>query len=678
MEKLKPPVRWLALLIIGVLWIVAIACRMGWLQLVQYQSYLTRARRQQEHLMEISPERGMIYDRNGRELAISTPVESCFANPAEISDPAMVAGLLSHVLDLPQPELETKLREKRFFVWIRRKLPPGISGRIAALNLRGIYLRTENQRYYPQGILAAHSLGYVNTDGLGLGGIEYQLDKQIRGRSGQMLVLEDARGRWLDRRITPPTPGADIVLTLDQNIQFIVQKELSAEMALSHAKSGVVVVQNPANGEILVMNRAVGAAYEPGSTFKLITLAGALEEGITNPAEVVDCQMGKIVVAGRLIHDHKPFGLLSVADILAKSSDIGTIKIGLRLGAPKFYQYIRAFGFGASTGIELPGENPGMLRHVENWSASSIGSLAMGQEISVNPLQLISAVSSIANGGTVYRPRIVKEIRRAGQREIPVAPLPTRSLSPGTAATVRHMMEGVILQGGTGKAAQLAGYSVAGKTGTAQKIDPTTGRYSATQYIASFVGFAPVNNPPVTVLVVLDSPVGLHMGGDTAAPMFKRIMEQVLAYIGVPHDQPLSPQQEQFARQIAPAEPSEEGGFDTPGDSIADTQLAMRAVTEPDSPKLVQAGELQPGAGALQTASFAEGASVPAPNFTGRSVREVAEACMQLGLNPMLIGTGIALEQSPEPGTLIPPGGRVTIRFSRTTAVALITHQGGK
>jgi cell division protein FtsI (penicillin-binding protein 3) len=701
MEQSKPPGRWLALFIVGAFWIVAIACRLGWLQLVQYQNYLTRARRQQEHLIELSPERGAIYDRNGRELAISTPVESCFANPAEISNPDMVAGLLSHVLELPETDLEAKLREKKFFVWIRRKLPPSVSERVAALNLRGIYLREENQRYYPQGMLAAHALGYVNTDGVGLGGIEYQLDSQIRGRPGRMLVLEDARGHWRDRRIIPAVPGADIVLTLDQNIQFIVEKELSAEMALSHAQSGVAVVQNPANGEILalaswpvfdpnkagsaapdaLMDRAIGAAYEPGSTFKLITLAGALEEGITNPAEIVDCQMGKIVLAGRLIHDHKPFGLLSVADILAKSSDIGTIKIGLRLGAPKFYEYIRAFGFGAPTGIELPGENAGLLRHVENWSASSIGSLAMGQEISVNALQLVSAVSAIANGGTLYRPRIVKEIRWGGRAEIPVSPAPGRVLNASTAATVRKMMEGVILQGGTGKSAQLAGYSVAGKTGTAQKIDPATGRYSETQYIASFVGFAPVNNPPVTVLVVLDSPVGLHMGGDTAAPLFKRIMEQVLAYLGVPHDQPLSPQQEQFVRQIGAAKPPADTETDATTDSDGDAPAAVVAMTEENSPAGPQLGGVQSNVlqnGALQTASFAEGASISVPSFAGRSVRDVAEACMRLGLNPVLIGTGIALEQLPEPGTSIAPGGRVTVRFSRTSQAALSTRQGGK
>jgi len=703
MEQSKPSARWFALLCISALWALTVIGQLAWLQLVRYGSYLSKARRQQQHLVEISPERGVIYDRDGRELAVSTPVSSCFANPSEITDPAMVAGLLSPILGTPEPEIEARLSEKKGFVWIQRMLAPDVSQRIQALNLRGIYLQKESQRFYPQGSLAAHVLGYVDTDGRGLGGIEYEFDKQVRGRAGQMLVLEDARRRWLDRQVIPSAPGAAIVLTIDENIQFIAEKELADEMLTSHAKSGVVVVQNPENGEILalaswpnfdpnhagrapqdnLMDRAVSAAYEPGSTFKLITLAGALQEGITNPAEVVDCQMGKIVVAGRLIHDHKPFGLLSVADVLAKSSDIGTIKIGLRLGAPKFYQYIRDFGFGEATGIELPGENPGLLRRVENWSASSIGSLAMGQEISVNPLQLVSAVSSIANGGVLHKPRLIREIRHAGGVETPASPPASRSLSATTAATVRNMMQGVVLSG-TAKAAQLAGYSVAGKTGTAQKIDPATGRYSTTQYIASFVGFAPVNNPPVTILVVLDSPVGLHMGGDTAAPLFKRIMEQVLAYLGVPRDQPLSPQQLEYARKgAAPPPPSavqsdDAGEDDAPGTIVSDvippTFVSPAASAPALAPSSVEnTGGANPSA--LQTASFTGGAPVAVPDFSGHSVRDVTELSLRLGLNPVLIGSGIASGQSPSPGAMLPPGGRVTVRFARAALAAIAARE---
>ena len=325
----------------------------------------------------------------------------------------------------------------------------------------------------------------------------------------------------------------------------------------THAKAGTVVVQDPNSGELLAvanwpvfdpndagdyaaearMDRAVSAAYEPGSTFKVITLTGAIENGVATPNDLVDCQMGQILVAGRLIHDWNTFGVLSVREILEHSSDVGAIKVALRLGAPRFYDTIRAFGIGQPTGIELPGENRGLLRPLENWSASSIGSLAMGQEVSVTPIQIISAISAVANGGTLYRPHIVREID--GGQPGALRAVSRASASDGwqTAATMREMMEGVVLEG-TGKPAQLDGYTAAGKSGTAQKIDPATGRYSATQYNSSFVGFAPVNNPVISILVVLDSPVGAHHGGEVGGPVFKRVAEQVLAYRDVPHDVP--------------------------------------------------------------------------------------------------------------------------------------------
>jgi cell division protein FtsI (penicillin-binding protein 3) len=298
-----------------------------------------------------------------------------------------------------------------------------------------------------------------------------------------------------------------------------------------------------------LMDRAVGAAYEPGSTFKLITLASAVAEGIARPSEVVDCQMGSIVVAGRLIHDWHSFGLLTVADVLAHSSDVGAIKIGLRLGALRFYHYIRAFGFGQLTGIELPGENRGLLRRLENWTASSIGSLAMGQEISATPVQMITAVSSIANGGLLCHPHIVREIRWGASVELARVPDPRRSLDATAAATLRQMMEGVVLEG-TGKQAALNGHSVAGKTGTAQKIDPATGRYSATQYVASFIGFLPARNPRAVVYVVVDEPHGsAYYGAQVAAPVFQAICQRLMGYWQVPPDDPASLQQRRTARR---------------------------------------------------------------------------------------------------------------------------------
>jgi cell division protein FtsI (penicillin-binding protein 3) len=403
------------------------------------------------------------------------------------------------------------------------------------------------------------------------------------------------------------------------------------------------------------MDRAIGALYEPGSTFKLITVAAALEDGITRPEEIFDCQMGAIYIANHRIRDHKPFGLLSVAQILSYSSDVGAIKVGLRLGAPRMYDYIRAFGFGSPTGVDLPGENRGLVRRVENWSAISIGAVSMGQEVGVTPLQLATAVSAIANGGLLVRPHVVRELRRNGQVFPTEQAVPKRVLHPQTAATLRRLLEGVILEG-TGKLARVDGYTAAGKTGTAQKIDPATGRYSPTQLIASFVGLAPLNNPAVTILVSLDSPVGPHHGGDVAAPVFKRVAEQVLAYLDVPRDVSVAPSLQRALNRPKPNEP-------LPDVSDFDPAQAETA-SAPASPAFVP--DHRAPATATPTIALAEGESVAVPPLTGKTVRSVTEECLGLGLNPVLVGTGVAVEQSPEAGARVRRGSRVTVRFARS------------
>jgi cell division protein FtsI (penicillin-binding protein 3) len=414
MEGRRPRTRIFSLAFLVVLGLGAVVGRLVQLQIIQYSDYLARARRQQQRIVEVNPPRGVLYDRNLHELAMSTPVDSCFAVPAEISDPSLVARLLSGILQLEPEEIETRLTESKSFVWIARKLPAEKVQRIQALNLRGIYFQRESQRFYPKGELAAHALGYVDIDGRGLGGLEYQYDAQLRGRPVQMLVMADARRRWYERHGPNASQAASLVLTLDENIQYVAEKALDAAIVKTHAKAGTVLVQDPNTGELLAlanwpsfdpnaagvappdarMDRAVSALYEPGSTFKIVTVAAALNEGITNPDEVIDCQMGSIVIANHLIHDHKPFGLLTVTKVVADSSDVGAIKLGLRLGPKKFFDYIRAFGFGSPTGIELPGESRGLLRRLDNWSAISIGGVSMGQEVGVTPLQLITAVSA--------------------------------------------------------------------------------------------------------------------------------------------------------------------------------------------------------------------------------------------------------------------------------------------
>jgi len=671
MEQRSLRLRWLVVWVLALVWMAVVLARLSYLQLFCYTEYFAKAQHQQQRVFEISPKRGSIYDRKGRELAISIPMDSVFADPSDIKDAAMVARLLSRVLDIPAEELETKIREARTPVRLAKKLSPETVQRIEDMNLKGVFFQKENRRVYPQHELLAHVLGYVDVDEKGIGGIEYTLDKQIRGRPGRMMVLADGKRRWYDRREAAADPGASVTLTIDQTIQFIAEKELARGMEETHAQTGTIVVQDPHTGELLAvanaptfdpndagkysdrvrMDRAVVAAYEPGSTFKMITFASAFENGVTNPGELVDCQMGSILVAGRLIHDHKPFGILNVREILEQSSDVGTIKIALRLGESRFYDTIRDFGIGQLTGIELPGENRGLLRPVESWPANSIGSIASGQEVSGTPVQIIAAASAIANGGTLYRPRIVREIQPDASSPARAQSASQQATDAKSAATVREMMEGVVLEG-TGKPAKLDGYTAAGKSGTAQEIDAATGRYSPNQYVASFVGFAPVNEPVVTILVVFDSPVGQHFGGDVGGPVFKRVAEQVLAYMDAPHDVPM-PSNLQTAKNLSRT-PEQDSSNDI---NEARYQAAVAQKAPPETP--------------AATVAFSEEDAVLVPDLAGRTVRGVTEECSRLGLVPSLIGSGVALEQSPEAGARVERGSSVTVRFGR--AVAALT-----
>jgi len=682
MEQRNPRLRWLVVWVLAVAWMAVVVGRLSYLQLFSYSEYLAKAQRQQQRIFEISPMRGTIYDRKGRELAVSLPMDSVFGDPAEITDVEMVSRLLSRVLDAPAEDLEEKIREAKTPVRLARKLSPETVQRITDMNLKGVFFQKENRRVYPQRELAASVLGYVDVDERGIGGIEYSLDKQIRGRPGKMMVMADGHRRWYDRTESAADPGASVTLTIDETIQYIAEKELGRAIAETHAKAGTVVVQDPNSGELLAVanwpvfdpndagdysgeariDRAVASAYEPGSTFKVLTLTGAIENGVATPDELVDCQMGQIMISGRLIHDWKKFGVLSVREILEHSSDVGAIKVALRLGAPRFYDTIRAFGVGQPTGIELPGENRGLLRPLENWSASSIGSLAMGQEVSVTPIQIVSAISAVANGGTLYRPHIVREIDGGEPGALRPPPAPQQATDGRTAATVREMMEGVVLEG-TGKPARLDGYTAAGKSGTAQKIDPATGRYSATQYNSSFVGFAPVNSPVISILVVLDSPVGAHHGGEVGGPVFKRIAEQVLAYRDEPHDVP-APSDVETAKnlEVTPRP-------DARSDSARDTAQArfQAAVANTKFPSSVA----EP-----PTVAFGDPSAIVVPSLTGQTVRGVTEECSRLGLMPSLIGSGVALEQFPAAGAQVLRGSRVTVRFGHPGEVVPVSAPG--
>ena len=660
-------------------WMIAVFGRLAYLQLFQHSEYLKRAAKQQQRIIEITPKRGSIYDRNQHPLAMSIPVDSVFAVPSELGDVQLEAQLLSGVLRIPRDVLEARMESSQSFVWISRKIPPDKSEAVEALNLKGIYFQKENQRIYPKRELAAHVLGFVNLDEKGIGGIESELESKIGGKSEKIVVMADARQRWFDGGEAQRDRGVDVILTLDEKVQYIAERELAAAIAKTHALAGTAIVMNPNNGEILAlanwprfnpntatdapaetrMNRAVSAIYEPGSTFKLITLAAAFDQGITRPEEVFNCENGAVYIAGHRIRDHKPFGLLTVSNILAQSSNVGAIKIGLRLGAPKLYDYIRAFGFGQFTHVDLPGESKGMLQDLGSWSAISVGSISMGQEIGMTPIQLATAVSAIANGGMLYRPHVISELRR-GDQALPaeglLAPVePKRAIRPETAATLRRAMEGVILEG-TGTRARLDGWTAAGKTGSAQKIDPDTQRYSLTQFIASFTGFAPINNPAVTILVSLDSPVGEHEGGQVAAPVFKRIAEQVLPYMDVPRDVPLGPRLLKASYQ----KDHEQGGTELNDFSATDFSAL------PDQPPR----ELLSGRAKNHkkeappvTVAVDEGGDIAVPDFTGKTVREVTEACLRLGFEPVLVGSGLALNQRPAAETKLRHGAKLTVQF---------------
>ena len=701
------------------LWILAIFLRLLWLQIGEYGFLTQKAARQQQRSIEVAPPRGIIYDRKGRELAMSIQVDSVFAVPSEIPDQGTTARLLAHILKADPKEVFAKLESSRSFAWIARKLDNNTSARIRALNLKGIYFQKEPKRFYPKNDLAAQVIGYVGMYDEGLAGIERSFDQRLRGRPGKMLITMDALHRWVGRVEKNPVPGQNLVLTIDEDIQHIAEKELETAMRQTHAEAGTAVVQNPRTGEILALanyptfnpnnsrgispkslrNRAVSDAYEPGSTFKMVTIAAALEEKVTNPNEVFDCQMGKIFLGGRTIHDHKAYGMLTVSQVLQNSSDVGAIKIALRLGDDRMYKYIRDFGFGSRTGIELPGETRGMTKPVSRWSKMSIGAISMGQEIGVSPLQLVSMTSTMATDGIWTPPRIVAGTT-AGSVDVVGGPARSLIFHPGqqhrvlssiTAAKMREMLQEVVLKG-TGKKAILDGYSSAGKTGTAQKINPLTHRYGSKD-IASFSGFAPVNNAAVTITVILDSPVGAHEGGQVAAPVWTRIAQQVLEYLDVPHDVDVRSSQRMLLRASKDRDDSMEGSPDHIGEEVAendnsDVEPAVSA--DPKAPNGVVPTAYHQPVTPLSNLSAASGggsavdssqkgnpppktgtvvldadSAMTVPSFLGKPVRTVIEESERAGLEVDVFGSGVAKQQNPLPGTRIPAGGHVTVQFAR-------------
>jgi cell division protein FtsI (penicillin-binding protein 3) len=708
------------------LWLLTICLRLVYLQIFCYGDFERRAQRQQQRSFDLSPKRGVIYDRAGRELAMSIQVDSAFVVPSEAPDLSNTISLITRITKDDPRVVLADCRAHKTFCWVARKADAEVIERIRALNLQGIHYQKEPKRFYPKRELAAQILGYVGTDDQGLSGLERQFNPQLQGKPGKLMISVDARKRWFASVEKEPEAGNSVVLTVDQNIQYIAERELERGMQETHAIAGTVIVENPHTGEILALtnrptfnpnirkeirnealkDRAVSDVYEPGSTFKMVTISAGLEEKITRPDEMFDCQMGSIVINGMRIRDSKPHGVLSVADILAESSDVGAIKVALRLGDERFYKYIRAFGFGQQTGIELPGETRGLTKPVERWSKVSIGAISMGQEIGISPLQLISLISTIANDGVHVPPRIVAGTIMPQSTPQTIAFRPaegTRVVSSLTAAEMRQMLQGVVLHG-TGRKAILEGYSSAGKTGTAQKVDPATGLYSKTKYVASFAGFAPINDPQIAVVVILDSAVGLHQGGQVSAPVFQRIMQQVLEYLHVPHDVQLPPsRQVLLARRDVPDASLEESSPDHLGASldmaeagdapaipaavkpspiaaqVVPAALAARDGREPDHPAPAAPLTAEADSPATQSENSppqklpasgmvvldVEEGGIEVPSFLGKNLRVAIEAAEEAGLDLDAVGSGTAREQSPLPGAHVAAGSRITVRFGR-------------
>ncbi len=527
------------------------------LQVLQAAELTAKADRQHQKTVSLEGARGTIVDRHGKVLAMNMEVPSVFGVPTALESPAKTARHLSPVLRISTGELERKLRQDRGFVWLARKLDPEQGRRLERMPMDGIGMVMEGRRFYPKGPLLSHVLGFAGMDGEGLEGIERRYESHLHGEKRVTVLQRDALGRTVfpkGRAEQVPQPGHSLVLTIDEVIQYITEKELEEAVTRTHAKSGTMIVLDPQTGALLALaisprfdpnavgaigpdrwrNRALTDAYEPGSTMKAVVAAAAIEEGVMKPHSLVFGENGRMTVANTVIHDHEKMGWVTFAEVIQKSSNIGAAKVGMALGDQRLYRYLQAFGFGQRTEIDLPGEAGGLIKDPRYWGRRSVASISMGQEIGVTPLQMVSAIGAIANGGVLMQPYVVSEIRDAqGLVVKEMRPqVKRRVVSPETARTVTTILEGVVTDG-TGSKAAIPGFRVAGKTGTAQKIDPRTRSYSATQFVGSFVGFAPADHPRLAMIVVIDEPHGEAWGGTVAAPVFRRVGEQVLNYLGV-------------------------------------------------------------------------------------------------------------------------------------------------
>ncbi|MBZ5577777.1 MAG: hypothetical protein LAP40_14545 [Acidobacteriia bacterium] len=651
------------------LWGGAIFGKLISLQVVHHQAYSRLARSRQEMLVEIPAPRGSIFDRNGEPLAMSVPAESVHVNPLKVPDLGLASEILGLVLHLDRAELYGKMRaayeNHRGFLWVKRLISTEEAQSLRNLGLDWIEFESESQRHYPKGRLAAHVLGSVDFAEKGNAGIEKALDKDLRGQPGQVRLLTDVKRRGIDSQLdTEAHVGTPITLTIDERLQFDAESVLAAQVDKLHARSGSVVVMNPSNGEILAMasypaydpnqppaaqqstenrqNHAISVPFEPGSVFKVMTLSAALETTDLRPDSLINCHGGVLKLPGRVIHDsHAGLGIIPMATVLAKSSNIGAIEVGMRVGQANLYDYVRKFGFGQKTGIELPAESGGRLRKLGRWGKTSWASVSIGQEVSVTTVQLARAAAVIANGGLLVKPHL---ILKKGNQILKPEP-PVRIIRPETAITMRQMMEGVVMPGGTGYPnARLQGYSVGGKTGSAQIFDMMTRRYSHNTYNGSFLGFAPLTNPAIVVVVTLNGTHGTAgFGGAAAAPVFHAVATEALRMFDVPRDLPDPPAAPTLIARNEETEDLSAGDVDT------DEPNVLEDVDDEENNKAV----------------VAVGDGPRVPNFQGKTMRAVLAEAAAAGLNVLPDGSGIARVQNPLPGAPLHPGERIRVQFLR-------------
>ena len=624
------------------LWGIVIEARLVQLQLFRHDVLVERAQRQRLRTIETHPKRGEIVDREGQVLAYSVDADSIIAVPADVDDPVETTRLLCEVLECRDERrdlIRTRLDTEKLFANVRRHVSVDTARQIRELDLKGIGFLKENQRFYPNRELAAHLMGYVGIDNQGLSGLESSYDEEIRGRPGRVLMQTDARNRAFSRVEHPPTAGVTLELTIDKYIQHIAERELRTAVLEHHAAGGTVVIMNPATGEILALaneptfnpntfslsldearrNRATQNVYEPGSTFKIVTASAALEEGAFHPDQMIDVSPGVIRFGSHRIEDVRDYGVLSFADVVVKSSNVGASKIGVELGAERLNRYVRRFGFGQTISHDFPGESGGIVRDPARLPDSELASVSIGYAISVTPLQMAAAMSVVANGGELVEPRLVRaQLSEQGRLEVPRRVI-RRAITSGTAATLTRILEDVVSRG-TARAAQLAGYTVAGKTGTTEKL--VNGRYSETAHVASFVGFVPSTRPELTILVVVDDVA--RFGGSVAAPVFRRIAEATLRHLGVPPNVDAPP------------------------------PILVRA-DPPPTPRapLEASAQMGPHPGLM-------------PDLRGLSARTAFEIATDLGLTTRLRGQGVVVGQTLEPGRVIARGQTVTLRLERS------------